>query len=95
MNKIGDEGCFAKDTVTVNLAKLEKNHTYYIKVYHSEYNSGAGKYKFIVNKTVDDNKDTMAEAANVAVGTEINGRLDNLHDVDCFKFTTDGTDSFY
>ena len=85
--------CSAKETYTANLKKLEKNHTYYLKI----DNNGNTEisYKFIVNKAVDDVKDTMAEATGIALNTTASGRIDNETDTDCFRFTTDGTDSFY
>lgn len=90
----GHDYCWPKETCNANLLKLEKNHTYYIKIF-SHYSNCVGDYKFIVKKAEDDVKDTMTEASDIVVDMQIRKRIDNEADTDCFKFTTDGTDSFY
>lgn len=42
-----------------------------------------------------DTDNTASTAKNIVVGTETTDTLDSKADVDYFKFTTDGTDSFY
>ncbi|MBO5373039.1 MAG: fibronectin type III domain-containing protein [Lachnospiraceae bacterium] len=93
--KVGSSsyGVDKKTTQTSDMGKLLSNHTYYVWV--DADNSGTGEYTFQVTKTEDDVKDTVAEAQEIAVNTEIERGLQNIDDDDYFKFTTDGSDSFY
>ncbi|MCM1162148.1 MAG: hypothetical protein NC412_13120 [Roseburia sp.] len=73
--------------------KLQPNHTYYI--YCS--GGGVGESAFVLNRISDDYGDTFAEAANVAIGSTVNGRIEvsGEGEKDFFRFTTGGGNSFY
>lgn len=89
-------GLNAKVKETRSLKKLQQNQTYYIRI--AAYGQrGAGKYNFTLTSKLDkepDQKD-IDKAINVAVGAEAQGTLEENGDVDCYKFTTDSSDSFY
>lgn len=88
LNKIAYDRCSAKQTSTANLVKLEKNHTYYIKILNSEYNNGTGNYKFVIKKKKDDVADAVTSAKSLKLNETKKFALQNSKDVDCFKFTT-------
>ena len=94
LEKIGDD--YFNLISTYDFVKLPANTTYYIKVF-DEYVSEevASKYKFKVTKTVDDVKDTAAEATAVAIDTEKTGVIQHNTDADVFSFTTDESNVFY
>ena len=80
-----------KNSGYYNFVKLEQNHTYYVKI----SGNNTGSYQFKVTKTEDDVKETGQQAEIFAVGNEVTRILQNNKDVDCFSFTTDGSDAFY
>ena len=84
-------------TDTIKLGKLEKNHTYFIKVSTGtgSASSGNGTYILCANQITDDVQDSVEGAQAISLDTTTNGKLEDVSDVDVFKFTTDNTDSFY
>ncbi len=80
-----------KNSGYYNFVKLEQNHTYYVKV----SGNNTGSYQFKITKTEDDVKETGQQPEIFAVGKEVTRILQNNEDIDCFSFTTDGSDSFY
>ena len=91
VEEIKSDSMYYKTSGNYNLVKLEQNHTYYVKV----EGSNTGEYKFKVTKAEDDVKGNGQQAESFAVGTEVTRALQNSEDIDCFSFTTDGSDSFY
>ena len=73
--------------------KLRPNHTYYI--YCSS--EGAGESAFVLNRISDDYGDNFSEAANIAVGSTITGKIEvsGQEEKDFLRFTTGMGNSFY
>ena len=91
VEEITSETVLYKESKYYNFVKLEQNHTYYVKV----SGNNTGSYQFKVIKTEDDVKETGQQAEKFALGKKVTRSLQNNKDVDCFSFTTDGSDSFY
>lgn len=68
------------------LRKLEKNHTYYIRI--SGYWNSATRYKVKVSKIADDAPDDFAGAVKLSDGKYKSGRLEVEGDVDFYQFKT-------
>ena len=74
--------------------KITGKGTYYIKIY--AYSSSAtGKYQVTVSEIKDDVSDTKSGSKALTLGTTFKGEINAEGDVDWFKFTTTGNNSFY
>jgi hypothetical protein len=66
--------------------RLEKNHTYYVKIYG--YWDNATSYKFVVKEIKDDAGDDFSSASKISNGKTVSKTLQVSSDVDFFKFKT-------
>lgn len=72
---------------TQKLYSLEKNHTYYVKVYGG-YFDDATKYKLCVKEIKDDAPGDFQGAVKLSDGKTKSGAIEIQRDVDFYKFTT-------
>ena len=74
--------------------KITEKGTYYIKIY-PYYSSTTGKYQVTVSEIKDDVSDTKSGSKVLTLGTTFKGEINAEGDIDWFKFTTTGSNSFY
>lgn len=72
---------------TTNL-ELDKNTTYYVKVYNNQPSDTPGNFKFKLSFKADKEGDTQEDALSVNAGTQVNGSLDGQADYDYFRIRT-------
>lgn len=74
-------------SATQKLYSLEKNHTYYVKVYGGFWDD-ATKYKLCVKEIRDDAPGDFQGAVKLSDGKTRSGAIEIEKDVDFYKFTT-------
>ena len=81
----------AKETVYDHLGKMAPGATYYLKLKADE----DIKYTLGFEKKVDDRADALEAAAAISLGETQTGIIEDSSDCEYFKFTADGSDSYY
>ncbi|MBQ7066953.1 MAG: hypothetical protein IJN92_09020 [Lachnospiraceae bacterium] len=78
---------------STKIVKLQKNHTYYVKIYGMW--DDATSYKFSVKEVTDDAGDDFSDATKITVNKSKTAKMQADNDVDFFRFTTNKKKTAY
>lgn len=93
-NVIRTQDIWENNEVSFDL-KLEKDSTYYFKVYMGDvYEEETGNYCITIKFKEDKEADTLATGKKINPNVVYNCSLDGTGDVDCFKFVSPITGSY-